>query len=265
MRPTTPRENDALRSSSTGTRTLDGGTSRGSSAAPVGHGISEAPIFYFFICSTKELDPRLLAPNDERLKPMSVDENRPIYEAIPTLQQEFIKFMDFETEYVCRLYAPKGNVLERSWLTLRKSLKEQNVTMYDYVVLFPLKLNMAIHLRSWQADICSWMVKRSIKGDRKTSLKKRFCVLAQNFLLYFEKSEPSGTPLGIFAIDFCKIEKTSEMVRKGFKDVKTHVLRFIPYFSFGRGNPHTFELSSDDEGAIVQWYAILNAKQDGWH
>lgn len=128
-----------------------------------------------------------MAMADERLKPMSVDPDRPLMEAIPTvrrahlpvggrqrhslsswrqLQSEFIKFMDFETEYVCRLYAPKQNVLERSWLTLRKSLREQNVTMYDYVVLYPLKLNMPIALRSWAADISTWLVKRSIKGDR---------------------------------------------------------------------------------------------------
>lgn len=103
--------------------------------------------------------------------------------------------MDFETEYVCRLYAPKGNVLERSWLTLRKSLREQNVTKYDYVVLYPLKLNMGIHLRSYQPDICAWMIKRSIKkedkGERKTAYKKRFCLLAHSFLLCKREPPPS--------------------------------------------------------------------------
>lgn len=207
-------------------------------------------IFYFFICTSQELDPRKLAANDQRLKPMTGEGacisliiiiittlffntffSGPLSPALrghpdgkrafhllcacftssgnadndSQLQSEFIKFMDFETEYVCRLYAPKLNVLERSWsdlsgvfalrrrvshlrcairrLTLRKSLRQQNVTKYDYCVLFPLKvrdnqgekgashircaqLNMGIHLRSWQADICSWLVKRSIKGDR---------------------------------------------------------------------------------------------------
>ncbi len=71
--------------------------------------------------------------------------------------------MDFETDYVCRLYVPKGNVMERSWLTLRKSLAAQNVTQYDYVVIYPLKLHLETRLRSWQAEMSSWLTKRSIK------------------------------------------------------------------------------------------------------
>lgn len=58
----------------------------------------------------------------------------------------------------------------------------------------------------------------------KTSYKKRFCVLAHNFLLYFDKAEPHGTPLGIFALDFCRIEKAAEIVKKGFKEVKTNLV-----------------------------------------
>jgi hypothetical protein len=87
----------------------------------------------------------------------------PLQAAIPALQSEFIKFVDFETDYVCRLYVPKGNVMERSWLTLRKSLAAQNVTQYDYVVIYPLKLHLETRLRSWQAEMSSWLTKRSIK------------------------------------------------------------------------------------------------------
>ena len=82
--------------------------------------------------------------------------------------------MDFETDYVARLYVPKGQVMERSWLTLRRSLADQNVTEYDYVVLFPLKLHLATRLRSWQAEMSSWLTKRSIKGERYTDRKRRW-------------------------------------------------------------------------------------------
>jgi hypothetical protein len=90
--------------------------------------VEQASIFYFFIATTGDLDPRTIGERDQRLKPMNVDPDLPLHAAIPALQSEFIKFMDFETDYVCRLYVPKGNVMERSWLTLRKSLAAQNVT-----------------------------------------------------------------------------------------------------------------------------------------
>jgi hypothetical protein len=145
---------------------------------------------------------------------MNVDPDLPLQSAIPALQSEFIRFMDFETDYVVRLYVPKGQVMERSWLTLRRSLADQNVTEYDYVVLFPLKLHLTTRLRSWQAEMSSWLTKRSIKGERFTDRKRRWVVLSHNFLLYFEKPEPSSFPLGIFALDFCRIEQKTEKVIK---------------------------------------------------
>jgi hypothetical protein len=78
---------------------------------------------------------------------------------------------------------------------------------YDYVVIFPLKLHMETRLRSWQAEMSSWLTKRSIKGERFTDRKKRWVVLSHQFLLYFEKPEPSSFPLGIFALDFCKVQR----------------------------------------------------------
>jgi hypothetical protein len=111
----------------------------------------------------------------------------------------------------------------------------------------------------------SWLTKRSIKGERFTDRKKRWVVLSHNFLLYFEKPEPSSFPLGIFALDFCRIEKMTEMVKKGFgKEKECSVLRFTPCFSFGKSNPPAFELSSDDAAQITQWHIILNQKMVGW-
>lgn len=43
------------------------------------------------------------------------------------------------------------------------------------------------------------------QGERFTDRKKRWVVLSHQFLLYFEKPEPSSFPLGIFALDFCKV------------------------------------------------------------
>lgn len=50
-------------------------------------------------------------------------------------------------------------------------------------------------------------------------------MLAHNFLLYFEKSEPHMTPLGVFALDFCRVEKATETIRKGFREVKSNLVR----------------------------------------
>lgn len=211
----------------------------------------DVPVFYFFIATEGDLDPRKIGERDQRLKPMNIDPSLPLMSAIPALQSEFIKFMDFETDYVARLYVPKGQVIERSWLTLRRSLQDQNVTQYDYVVLFPLKLHLTTRLRSWQAEMSSWLTKRSIKvvclfvlhlfstllltlslqGDRFTDRKKRWVVLSHNFLLYFEKPEPSSFPLGIFALDFCRIERMTEKVKKGFgKEKEVPLLRFTPCY-----------------------------------
>lgn len=110
----------------------------------------------------------------------------------------------------------------------------------------------------------SWLTKRSIKGDRATDRKKRWVVLAHNFLLYFEKADPSSFPLGIFALDFCKIERLSEKVKKGFKEKEAQVIRFSQEFSFGKSNIPIFELSSEDEGQINQWYSLLKQKMEGW-
>lgn len=48
----------------------------------------------------------------------------------------------------------------------------------------------------------------------------------------------------------------TELVKKGFgsKEKEAIVLRFTPMYSFGKSNPPAFELSSDDEGQISQWY-----------
>ncbi len=103
------------------------------------------------------------------------------------------------------------------------------------------------------------------KGDRFTDRKKRWVVLSHQFLLYFEKPEPSSFPLGIFALDFCKVEQMTEIVKKGFgKEKEASVLRFTPVFSFGKSNPPAFELSSDDEGQIAQWHSLLCQKMAGW-
>lgn len=64
--------------------------------------------------------------------------------------------------------------------------------------------------------------------------------------------------------DFCKIERGSEKVKKGFKEKEMDLIRFTPEFSFGKSNPPAFELSSEDEGQINQWWELLNAKMDGW-
>ncbi len=36
-------------------------------------GLIEAPVFYFFIATTGDLDPRTIGDKDQRLKPMNVD------------------------------------------------------------------------------------------------------------------------------------------------------------------------------------------------
>jgi hypothetical protein len=41
-------------------------------------GLIEAPVFYFFIATTGDLDPRTIGDKDQRLKPMNVD---PVSEA----------------------------------------------------------------------------------------------------------------------------------------------------------------------------------------
>jgi len=227
-------------------------------------GVAELPIYYFFVATSGELDPRKIRDNDPRLKPIGVDPTQPLRYAIPTLTQEFIQFMDFESPYICRLYAPKGNVLERSWLSLRLSMEAQQVTEYDYVVVYPLKLQLKTRLRSWQGEMKGWLIKRSIKGTRKTGYKKRWCILSHNFLLYFEKNDPSSFPLGMFAVDFYKVEKLEETKKKGFKQMTTTLIRFTPLFAFGKSDPVVYELSHEDPSQVGQWYALLYAKMANW-
>ena len=73
-------------------------------AVPAATGLMDSlPTFYFFIATTGDLDPRTIGDKDQRLKPMNMDPTLPLHTAISALQSEFIKFMDFETDYVCRL------------------------------------------------------------------------------------------------------------------------------------------------------------------
>jgi len=175
----------------------------------------------------------------------------PLYKIVPNIIKQFN--FNGKDEYSMKkinMREDTGVVLKiGKYLNVNLSCKEQNVKRGGYIFLEPLSFSEKTYESVAKSFIRKegYVSKNSKKGDGKvTGLKKRWAVLQDNFLYYFQNNKPSTKASGVIDLEYMILSKD------GSTDLK---LESIP--SSFRIIPHTYGIVTDNEKERNEWYAAL--------
>jgi len=121
----------------------------------------------------------------------------PLWKTVEGLVQKDVQYV-----FMCVIKPPSGPKTS-FFVNSQKSLYEQKIPDDGNIVLYPFSQFMKLtaeQLAATQPELSGYLIKSSIKNDRQTPTKRRWCVLKDHFLYYFKGS--SGSPSGVIPLEF---------------------------------------------------------------
>jgi PH domain len=151
--------------------------------------------------------------NTDSMHVIKFDWTDPLLEVLPTADRLFkLRKGEHYTFQVMRFQHSKKSV---QWLNANLSLEEQDVPVDGFVVVVPIS---SLSKRNAESQLSptvdGFLQKLSIKEGKSTALKKRFCVLTDNFLYYYKQQ--SGSPSGVVPLEYYNVLRNDDGGRCSF-------------------------------------------------
>mmetsp|Transcript_17832 Transcript_17832/g.45388 ORF Transcript_17832/g.45388 Transcript_17832/m.45388 type:complete len:758 (-) Transcript_17832:168-2441(-) len=141
------------------------------------------------------------------------DWSDPLLELLPTADRLF-KLRKGE-HYTFQVMSSQSGRQSVQWLNANLSLEEQDVPVDSFVVVVPVSsLNKRNAESQLNPTVDGFLQKMSIKEGKSTALKKRYCVMSDNFLFYYKQQ--SGSPSGVVPLEYYNVLRNDEGGRCGF-------------------------------------------------
>jgi len=176
-----------------------------------------------------------------------VDFNDRLRKIIPSLITSFR--LGEKDDYCFRKLKEIEDKMKASkFLNANLSLREQGIKSDGSILLLPLQSFMEKTIDEVMPKTREgWMTKTSQKGEAKmTGMKKRWCVLKDNFLFYFPSNKSGSKPNGVLDLEYASISREGLNIK----------LDIGPEFSFVNQN-RLYNFVGEAERDVAEWFLAL--------
>eukprot|EP01091_Cochliopodium_minus_P015585 TRINITY_DN5592_c0_g1_i1.p1 TRINITY_DN5592_c0_g1~~TRINITY_DN5592_c0_g1_i1.p1 ORF type:complete len:349 (+),score=116.91 TRINITY_DN5592_c0_g1_i1:449-1495(+) len=150
-----------------------------------------------------------------------------------------------------KLVGFRDDVVHQSWLNINLSPTIQNVRPLDYIVLYPIGLLLKRTIENLKegATHSGYLTKYSVKENKTTGKKKRYCIFKDNFIFYFKTDKNGTEPSGLFMVDYYTIKRGQNKKLFELTFQLSALDTFLP-----KSTVHTtYVLGAKDEQQMEKW------------
>ena len=156
----------------------------------------------------------------------------------------------------------REELIFQAWLNINLSATLQNVRPLDFIILYPISLLLkrSVDFLKEGSTLSGYLTKYSIKENKTTGKKKRYCIFKDNFIFYYSSDKSGTEPSGLFMIDYYTVKKN--IAKKSFELVFQINAKetFLPKTTYHT----TYVLSANEEQQIDKWnYECLSHSANG--
>jgi len=203
---------------------------------------------------------------------LEVDFREPLQELVPFLPDLLGGALKRGEEYIFQHLWTEAGQSQRKWLHTGLSLEEQEIVPGSILVLTPLGPFLKRPLNSIKnPEKSGFLMKQSIKDnfltdtglqlltgkdDKRTGAKKRWFILEDN-LLYYYQSKIAHTPSGLIPLEYCSISQIQNLSADRVNKFMFELLGNVDCFT--NRIPH-YLIFEENEAQVREWMKIISYK-----